>query len=816
VRVYLTGSVTKGISPVVSATTSQFNLATGIKRVNSAEMSPIDVKEYNNDIEQTLNKTGTFESGTYTICINVHDAVSNVVLGNFCSDYEIINMTKMEIISPENGEQVLFLLPSFTWLPPTPLPPGKIVSYRFQITEILNRQTPEYAFLSNPVYFYSNNVRTTLFQYPIAAKPLINGRNYAWKIIAYIDNIQFIESPVYEFLYKGSDKDAAEINKDNRTQLDKDLSDNSYDPDYESSGDLQSSGRFSPFRNKRSIFDKRPFKFGLSAKAEYEYSDKQAVNSEMPRNFGSISVDPTVTIYGIPFDVNLFYDTRQEEFKQNINSFGFLFDPNLLKDKIQDEIKRKIDELESNIKETVESEINKRKKAIEKQVNSSLSPALKFFSYFDNLGLGETYPNYTVNTVNGVKMTGADISFNPGLLYLAISGINNQEAIQGTTYSRKMIAGSLGVGGKEESHFHFNIMKAWDNENSIDVNTITNGATPKDNIIFGTDASLKLFEDQFSIKAEVNGSMLTRDKTSPDLVSEDFPAFLSSFLDPKISSQFDYMYEVSSDFKSKDIGTDVEASFKSVGPGYVSLGAPNVRQDVQSIKFKISQPFADKKVMASVYFKIDKNNVAKLNPTTSTSTGLGFNLKINLKNAPYFIIDYRPNTVSNDASDPASSFKNTSNVFSLTTGLNQNTKIYSNSMNLVFSSISSKSDAGLNDYSIHNFNGSNSISFLKIPLTISGSAGYTRSNAIDAHNSFLFDLSAGYMFIENWNNSFGATYYHEEETNSKSSLYFNSSYSVSSLLNIDFNLMKDFYREMTFEYGDYDNLIIRAGISSNF
>ncbi|MBK9333991.1 MAG: hypothetical protein IPM96_16690 [Ignavibacteria bacterium] len=382
----------------------------------------------------------------------------------------------------------------------------------------------------------------------------------------------------------------------------------------------------------------------------------------MPRNFGSISVDPTVTIYGIPFDVNLFYDTRQEEFKQNINSFGFLFDPDLLKDKIQDEIKRKIEELESNIKETVESEINKRKKAIEKQVTSSLSPALKFFSYFDNLGLGETYPNYTVNTVNGVKMTGADISFNPGLLYLAISGINNQEAIQGTTYSRKMIAGSLGVGGKEESHFHFNIMKA----------------------------------------------------------------------------------------------------------------------------------------------------------STSTSTGLGFNLKINLKNAPYFIIDYRPNTVSNDASDPASSFKNTSNVFSLTTGLNQNTKIYSNSMNLVFSSISSKSDAGLNDYSIHNFNGSNSISFLKIPLTISGSAGYTRSNAVDAHNSFLFDLSAGYMFIENWNNSFGATYYHEEKTNSKSSLYFNSSYSVSSLLNIDFNLMKDFYREMTFEYGDYDNLIIRAGVSSNF
>lgn len=213
---------------------------------------------------------------------------------------------------------------------------------------------------------------------------------------------------------------------------------------------------------------------------------------------------------------------------------------------------------------------------------------------------------------------------------------------------------------------------------------------------------------------------------------------------------------------------------------------------------------------------MDKNNVARLNPTTSTSTGLGFNLKINFKNAPYFIIDYRPNTVSNDASDPTLAFKNKSNVFSLTTGLNQNTKIYSNSMNLVFSSVSSSSNTGLNDYSIHSFNGSNNITFLKFPLTISGSAGYTRSNAIDAINSFLFDLSAGYSFIDNWNNSLGFTYYHEEKTNTKTTLNFSSSYSVSSFLNIDFNLMKDFYREMTFEYGDFDNLIIRAGVSSNF
>lgn len=810
VRVYLTGSVRKGNAQIIDATTSAFSLARGMKRVSAAEMSPIDLKKYNNDIEQTLSTTGTFESGTYTICIKVRDAGNNDELGSFCNDYEIINMTKMELISPENNDQVLFFLPNFTWLPPVPLPPGKIVSYQFQITEILNRQTPEYAFLANPVYFHSENLLSTLFQYPVAAKPLVNGRRYAWKIITYISNVEFIESPVWEFLYKGSNKDAAEINKDIREELKKELSDNS------SNIDLQASGKLGPLKSKLSMFDEKPFRFGFSAKADYEFNDKRAVNSEMPRNFGSITLNPTVSIYGIPFNLDLFYDSMQEGFKQNINSFGFLFDPSTLKSKLEEEINKEKEELEGKIQETVKSEINKRKKDIENKVNSSISPWLKVFSYFDNLGLGETYPNYTSNTVNGVKMTGADISFNPGIMHFAISGLNNMEAIPGTTFSRKMLAGSIGVGVKDKSHFHINMMKAWDNENSIDVNTITNNVTPQDNIIFGTDASYSFIQDQLTIKAEANGSMLTRDKTAPELVSEDIPEFVKKFLEPKISSQFDYMYEVSSDFKSKDAGTNAEISFKSVGPGYVSLGAPNIRQDVQSIKFKVSQPFDNKKIMASVYYKLDKNNIAKLNPTTSKSTGFGFNVKINYKDYPYFIIDYRPNTVSNDGLTDSLSFKNSSNVFSLTTGLNQNTKIYSNSMNLVFSSISSSSNTGLNDYSIQTFNGSDNITFLKFPLTISGSAGYTNNKAADSHSSFLFDLSAGYEFIKNWSNTLGTSYYHEEGTNNKLSFYFNSSYLVSSYLNINFNLMKDKYRETLFQYGEYDNLIIRAGVTSSF
>ena len=99
--------------------------------------------------------------------------------------------------------------------------------------------------------------------------------------------------------------------------------------------------------------------------------------------------------------------------------------------------------------------------------NVHVSGYIKALSYFETLGLGETYPNYSKYTLNGSKVTGADFEFNPGLFYIAASGLKNLSAIPYTNFQRKLLAGKIGIGGKEKSHFHFTIMKAWDNENSL-------------------------------------------------------------------------------------------------------------------------------------------------------------------------------------------------------------------------------------------------------------------------------------------------------------------------------------------------------------
>ena len=90
----------------------------------------------------------------------------------------------------------------FNWLPPVPLPHGRRITYEIKIVEILERQTAYYAMLSNPSWFRQNDIATTLFQYPLAARQNnLREQVYTWKVNTFIDGIQVIESETWEYTY---------------------------------------------------------------------------------------------------------------------------------------------------------------------------------------------------------------------------------------------------------------------------------------------------------------------------------------------------------------------------------------------------------------------------------------------------------------------------------------------------------------------------------------------------------------------------------------------------------------------------------------
>ena len=525
----------------------------------------------------------------------------------------------------------------------------------------------------------------------------------------------------------------------------------------------------------------KPFQFLGSYSADYQYSNLQGIGSQIPRNHLNLKINPTLIIYGIPLSTSFYYSTQQQKGRQNINSLALLLDFQQLKKMGEEEV---------------------------------LGGLQGFLSSFNTLGIGVNYPKYTKYTLNGAKVTGLDFEYNPGWFYIAFTGWNNLDAIPGSSFKRNLLAGSIGGGSKDGTHLHLTMMKAWDDPNSLSANSIPATLAPKENIIIGTDASLNLFDGLFVLGGEVAASMLTRDVNSPELVSDDIPEFLKKLANPRMSSQADYSYEIFSALDIKATGTKLKGSYKMVGPGYISLGAPGIRRDVEGFKIKFNQLLFKRVISFTFQMAREQNNLISQSLSTSTYYKYGFNLKMRFKDAPYLIIDYRPNFVSNDMQAANLKVENTAHVFTLMTGLNVIGENLTSSTNFVVTIQSSTSNIKANDFTIISLTASENIAFT-FPLSLTATFGFIQFSP-ENNSTIILDFSTGYTFFNVWRNSIGVNYSRESEKNNKTGIYFTSSVPVWEFGNLRLSLRQNFYREDVFVYGDRDEFILRAGISKSF
>jgi len=441
---------------------------------------------------------------------------------------------------------------------------------------------------------------------------------------------------------------------------------------------------------------------------------------------------------------------------------------------------------------------------------------LKFLSDFDALNIGEIYPSYSKYSLNGSKLTGVDIEFNPGLFYLAFSGLYNYKAVEELSFSRKLLAGKIGLGDKRENHIHLTVLKAWDDENSLDQDQITSGLTPQENFLAGMDGKLKLFDDRLVIEGEILGSVYTRDKTDAEVDDGMVPGFLRFVIKPRISTSVDYMFIIKSTYDIEKTDTKLSGTLKSIGPGYVSLGALNFRNDIRGFKIKLDQRLLEKRIQISASMEREKNNVGSFNSRTETTDNYGFNVRFNFKDFPYIILDYRPNTVTNNEEIDSLLYDNRSSIFTFMMGQNDFSENYYNSSSLLIYAINSKSSYEANDYRILNFVLSDNLNFTKIPLSFAGSFGYTFNDAISNSLILSVDLSATYTFFKKINNTLGFSFTNEREMNHKIGYYFSTSVPLWELGEFYLRAEQNFYREKVFEYGNRNDFILTATISKRW
>ena len=206
--VYLNGIVIETTDgEVVNAESKIFDLPPGTHILDGNQLSPIKVNSSREPYKKIVIATGTVPSGEYEVCVYVKAAGTGIVLGHDCYSTRIEQVTPSIPVFPGDGDRVEDLYPTFVWTPPVPVPPQLQPRYTLRIVEIIGRQTPYDAMLSNPAFFKQEDIPVSLFSYPSSARFFQPGKRYAWQISASADGFPLGESEIWSFLYRPTEQD---------------------------------------------------------------------------------------------------------------------------------------------------------------------------------------------------------------------------------------------------------------------------------------------------------------------------------------------------------------------------------------------------------------------------------------------------------------------------------------------------------------------------------------------------------------------------------------------------------------------------------
>ena len=852
--VYLHGIAIEQTSGlIVDVTTSVFNLPRGSKRIRSADVGTVTVNQSNQNYNSVINRLSALPNGSYEICIEVIRARDDNVIGSGCVQHEVLNLSQVTLLYPEDNSALnlfdyenetdeslsenqsgiekkdirrgmVIAKPGstspntrlanssmvFSWLPPTPAPQNVFVTYRIKIVEMYEHQSPYDAIQSNPMYFTAGGIFTTSFVYPIASRPFNPDRRYAWQVEAYVDKNLLASSEIFSFGFLSTH--LRSINDEKKSMLNIIRASNNLIDDLPSGlrnhkieGDKFTSINSLVFQKtafdfieKNNYYQKyfpeteeiKAIQFGLSGELFWETANRKGFGSDRKPGYGYAQLTPSVSLYGIPFGLNVLLSTENSSTRQNINAFSFFYNLDAGKEIIQNKIE---DEGEENV------------------------PGLmKFFSYFNSFGIGVNYPSYTPLTMQGAPVSGLSFEFNPGWFYIATALQQNQRPIINSAFRRDLYAGRIGVGKKDDSHFFFTGIYSKDQANSITVDSLNRTLTPNTNYVLGIDSRLNLFEDKLTLEGEVSGAMLTRDNRDPDLINEDIPQFVRNIFQPKISSQVDYAYSLKSTFNNSESNTRVTAGVKMIGPGYKTHGNPSLRNDRFEVEGKVDQKFHQRQISVVASMKYYRDNLINSKLFTTSTIAPGIQLGLRFKNYPSLNLSYNPNFLRNDATDPLKKIDFKNHLFTAATGYNFKFSEINLSSNLFYMFNKAKSLDTLSGYTVNSFNINENFSF-KFPLTIGFGFGMTFMNFLNDKNQITnLDGSVGYTFFEQWNNTLGITYSIEKDNNNKTGFYLNSSYGFTENVFIDLRIERNIYSDLILSSNDFNELLARTSLRINF
>lgn len=450
----------------------------------------------------------------------------------------------------------------------------------------------------------------------------------------------------------------------------------------------------------------------------------------------------------------------------------------------------------------------------------AITPLNSFLFGFRTFGIGTTYPNYTDLTLNSIPLTGANIEFNPGYFYFAIAGLKNNKAVQVSdngepVFARKVFATRLGEGKYDGTHFYLTYLYAKDDENSVHTDSTTIVTPAKDHLL-GLETKVSALNSKLLFEGEISGSLYTRDITSPAIQNSAIPNFLKNTFGIKMSTSVDYAYKVRGTLNLDKYGTKFSAGFNMTGPGYISLGAPNIRSDNLGFEVKLDQSLLSNQIFFTGYLRREKDNLISWKRSTTVNTFGSVTLNLRFRNLPYLLVLFSPNSQLNNQTADSLKVDNKTTLYNVSTGYGFNINNIFTFTNLTYSQQSGKTLLGIGNYSTKNFIAYETASFT-FPLSLSLGYSFSGSKVLEiTDNINSYDLSGTYTFFDKWQNTIGGEYSTETGDNKKVGIYYSTSIPLWAFGTFDLRAEKNMYKNKTLASTNYDEFLLRATLTSRW
>lgn len=417
----------------------------------------------------------------------------------------------------------------------------------------------------------------------------------------------------------------------------------------------------------------------------FETASAPRLGQALPTTFARWEAEPVVYVYGVPLGVTLLLSNEGRDVSTSVGSL--LASVNLGTDRlaqlVQDRIQRRVGDLaeaadaaeaagrydeaaargrdELDRLQDLQGDLDDLPARLDElEALGLVTGAEKLALAFPTLSIGTAYPSYAPTTIDGITVTGVDLELAPAWAFASATVGNVRDPRSATgrdavfgfadslAFTRRLYAARLGVGRPAASHLILTGALIRDDPDSLGPVPLGVGArplaTPARNVLAGASTQLRLFQRRVTVRAQATGSAYTRDQDALAFDADGVPVAegLVDAADLNLSSSLDFAAEGAVAYRDARTQTKVEARMKYVGPGYVSLGAPGLRNDRFGVDVEGERAFWRRQLALGLRLRTERTNLADLEPYTTRSRSLTLRLRLNVRGWPSLRLQVQP------------------------------------------------------------------------------------------------------------------------------------------------------------------------------